>query len=165
MKKALCLVALLGAMVASADDSYLYWMVGSDAGNDYSYARIKDDSGNYLSIYDSGFDSEYADNGDKSISKENINDLRSYNEGLYAALGSGSTASSFIVELYNDNDKFVSQSVIPYSPGSIWSGGIGAPAATLATFQSFAVPEPNSALLMLVGCAMLGLRRRKQKKA
>ena len=34
MKKALCLVALLGAMVASADDSYLYWMVGSDAGND-----------------------------------------------------------------------------------------------------------------------------------
>ena len=85
MKKALCVVVLLGAMAASAEDSYLYWMVGSDAG-DYSYARIRDDRGNYLSIYDSGFDSEYADSVDKSISKTNVDDLRTYNEGLYAAL-------------------------------------------------------------------------------
>ena len=163
MKKALCVVALLGAMVASAEDSYLYWMVGSGAG-DYSYARIRDDGGNYLSIYDSGFDSEYADAGDKSISKTNVDDLRKYNEGLYAALAS-SSVSSFVVELYNAENKFVSQSVLPYSAGSIYTGGIGAPAASMASFSSFAIPEPSSGLLMLIGCAMLGLRRRRQKVA
>ena len=164
MKKALCVVVLLGAMAASAEDSYLYWMVGSDAG-DYSYARIRDDSGNYLSIYDSGFDSEYVDVGDKSsISKANVDDLRTYNEGLYAALAT-SPVSSFVVELYNADNKFVSQAVLPYSEGSIYTGGIAAPAASWATFQSFAVPEPSSGLLMLIGCAMLGLRRRRQKVA
>ena len=169
MKKALCVAALFGAMIASAEDSYLYWMVGSGAG-DYSYAQIRDDSGTYLTIYDSGFDYEYNQGTkggatvEKSVSKATVDDMRTYNEGLYAALGS-SSATSFIVELYNADGKFVGQSEIAYSAGSIYTGGIGAPAATIANFQSFAIPEPNSALLMLVGCAMLGLRRRKLKVA
>ena len=165
MRKALCVVALLGAMAASAEDSYLYWMVGNDAG-DYSYARIRDDDGNYLSIYDSAFDSEYEDAGvgDNSISKTNVDDLRTHNQGLYAALAT-SPVSSFVVELYNADNKFVSQAVLPYSEGSFYTGGIAAPAATWATFTSFAVPEPSSGLLMLIGCAMLGLRRRRQKVA
>ena len=158
MKKSLLAIALMGAMVASADDSYLYWMVGSDAG-DYAYAKVREvNPDGYLNIYD--------DTGliGDSVSKAV---LSSYSdEGLYALIASGSSASSsFIVELYNDQGKFLSQSTIPYSQGSFYAGGFAQPPSSGATFTSFAIPEPNSGLLMLVGCALLGLRRRKQKVA
>ena len=168
MKNIICGLVLLGAVSAFADDSYLYWMVG-DGAPEYAYARVRDQTGTYLNIYDSGFDSQYteATGGKSGVSKETVTDFKDYGEGFYALLGPGtSSSSSFIVELYNSSDKFVGQSSpIAYSLAEIYSGGMGTPPSMPSSFGSFAIPEPSSGLLMLVGCAVLGLRRRKQKNA
>lgn len=169
MKNIICGLVLLGAVSAFADDSYLYWMVGNDAPSDYAYARVRDQDGTYLNIYDSGFDYQYteAPGNESGVSKGTVNDFKDYGEGFYAQLASGtSSSSSFIVELYNSSDNFVGQSgPLAYSLAAIYSGGMSTPPSTPSSFGSFAIPEPSSGLLMLVGCAVLGLRRRKQKNA
>lgn len=169
MKKTLFVAAILGAMVASADDSYLYWMVGSSDVS-YDYARVRTMDGAYLSIYDTAFDEPYTYNdevgGMSGIKKEWVEDVRSNGEGLYAALGSNPLGSDFVIELYNYENTFVGQSVVSYNPESIYTGGLSIPGnLAMAAPVAFAIPEPSSGLLMLVGCAMLGLRRRKVKTA
>ena len=165
MKKALFIVALIGSMVASADtDSYLYWMVGESAPS-YTTAKIRDISGEdaYLTSY-------YAPNGEEigeSVTSDIVTDQAAWGDGLYAAVDSSSLPQTFIVELFN-GDTFVGQSTLSQADALqyIYAGGMSVPTATApATFSSFAIPEPSSGLLMLVGCAVLGLRRRKQKNA
>ena len=170
MKKTLLVAAIFGAMIASAD-SYLYWMVG-DSSPDYQYARVRTMGGNYLSIYDSAFDTEYHSKdsaelgtGVTGIEKIYVDDVRSNKEGLYAAIGQNATAAGFVIELYNSENTFVGESVVQYNANSIYTPGLASPGGlSLVTASSFSIPEPNSGLLMLIGCAMLGLRRRRQKK-
>lgn len=176
MKKALFVVAILGAMIASADDSYIYWMVGNDSVN-YDYARVRLVDGsdnNYLSIYDSAFDLEYYSHdstdpgtGVKGIEKTYVDAARGSGQGLYAALGSNPLAGEFVIELYNYENTFVGQSVASYNADSIYTANsLNVPGSlALVAPTSYAIPEPSSGLLMLVGCAMLGLRRRKVKTA
>ena len=166
MKKALFVVALLGSMVASADtDSYLYWMVGSGA-PEYTVAKIRygSDPDGYLTSY-------YAPNaGAASLGTEvavaDVNLQRDLGDGMYAGVANTYLPSSFIVELYNSG-AFVGQSEMSWETAQqyLYGGGMGVPVASAASFSGFAIPEPSSGLLMLVGCAVLGLRRRKQKNA
>ena len=166
MKKAVVVAALLGAMVASAEDSYLYWMVGNLA-PEYDVAKVRDSTtGTYLNLYD-----EYlnAFSPATQVSATDVLDASEHGENLYASLANLSASdlakASFIVELFNDGN-FVGQSeAIPYSSTYVYYGGSSTPPATAWAASGFAVPEPNSGVLLLIGCAVLGLRRRRQKKA
>ena len=166
MKKTLLTACILGALVASAEDSYLYWMVGETTPYhvSYSYATVKveaSDPSNYLNIYDdTGLIGTRVEAG--------VIDTYESGEGFFASLATltDPTAASFVVELWSDSDEVVARSSpLAYNSSYITHGGIGAPASTLWLAPMQAVPEPNSAMLMLVGIAALGLRRRRQKKA
>jgi len=162
MKKLFLVVSLLGAMVASADDSYLYWMVDTTmAATDYAKIRTESSS-SYLNIYNEGFGSEGT-----QVSGTTVAGAAAWGEGFYADISDVQLGNTFIVELFNEGGTFLGQSVmsIAANSGAIYKGGMGLPSTSAATFSSFSIPEPNSALLMLVGCAMLGLRRRKLQAA
>ena len=171
MKKALLLASLLGSMVASAAvDSYLYWMITTS--DSYEYARIRAANNpdtvidNYLTIYNVGL-GQISDANNR-VTRGQVADEAGFGDGLYAGMiDSASLPASFIVELYNAQDKFISQSVISSSAVAdyLYRGGTGIPPSAFISVSSFAIPEPSSGLLMLVGCAVLGLRRRRQKNA
>ena len=172
MKKFLSAMLVSGALMASADDSYLYWMIGDTspyAESAYDTVRVaaEDSSGkiSYLTLYGPGGD----DLKTTTVSSDEINKLKSDGQALYAKLISGTSFSSFVIELLNDSNKLVAQSAtLSYTDALAnyyitTANSMTLPAMWAAT--SFAIPEPNSGLLMLVGMAVLGLRRRKLKKA
>lgn len=171
MKKLVFALAVIASTAVFAD-SYLYWMV--DTSTSYEYARVSVD-GNYLTIYDSAFDTPYTDggatftDGGGSVSAANMSAAQTDGEAFYAALSSvpgASTASTFLIELYNDSGTFVGQQALSGNALVFYNSVTAAPVVGLpTTASSFAIPEPSSGLLMLVGCAVLGLRRRKQKNA
>lgn len=161
MKKLILLAALLDAVATFAEDSYLYWMVGEGAPSNYAYAKVRDTTGedNYLTIYD-----EYMNEVGDSVTIEKVADATSWGEAFYASLADIDTASSsWIIELYNEQNTKIDESSPQYYT-SIYT-----PPTSVALQpqfgQSYATPEPTSGMLVLVGCAMLGLRRRKLKGA
>jgi len=181
LRQILGLVVMAAALVCrgDADEGVLWWCVGetatigekslSDAGVESARIRVSGgglgddvflnmyvDGGNGYEIYDGAI---YAD---VPVSSP-----------YYAALGEyGSTDYSFSIELgawsgddtfnvlgvsetwsYADLSSYLSSSSSVFAPGSI-------PVSVL-TPQSFAVPEPSSGLLVLLGGMLLALRRRR----
>ena len=161
MKRFLTVLLILGAAtVAFAEDSYLYWMIGDTGDYSSSYNTVKvvgDDT--VLGIYN--INGDYIGN---SVSKATVDTYAGADMGLYAYLGSNPTYSSYIIELYNDSS-FVAESRLSSAVADYitTNNSFTLPKAWVAS--SFAIPEPNSAMLLLLGCAALGLRRRRQLKA
>ena len=155
MNKAI-IAALAISTCFAAKASYLYWQV-SDAGDysGYSYAVLNYGDGNKINIVDT-----------------NGNDLGGYmaDVGLFAAGDGvwgnlGSAAGSYYVELFNESNVAIAKSVsVDYS--TLKSHGYIKETAqdTIANpygFSGFtAVPEPTSAVLMLLGVAGLSLKRK-----
>ena len=167
MKRLLSVLLVFGSTVAAAEDSYLYWMVGSaDSGLTYNTVKVQVNSDpgaeTYLTLY-----TESGGNKGQSVSKAVVDNYESLGSGLYAFLGSDPTYGSFVIELWNDST-FVAQSEeLPLSTALAnyitTNNSMTLPTAWVP--QSFAIPEPNSAMLLLLGCAALGLRRRRERRA
>ena len=165
MKKVVCLAcaAVLG-LVASADT--LYWQVDTSADN--AYAPIKNQTFSYAKLWATDGKNtktvlaSVAAEADGTTMKPTLTDLGDY----------GSNTYSFYVELLNYADG-VSTSVYtqPYastynelvSAGYVSTQAMATPEGfALGGFNGAAVPEPTSGVLLLIGGAMLALRRRRR---
>jgi len=167
MKKLACLMAAVAmGLVASADA--LYWQVDTTAAS--ASAAVKDQTFSYATLYakdgegvSHAITSVAADAGGKTV-QPTLTDLGAY----------GSSEYSFYVELLNYNSGTTSSVYSqPYastynelvSAGYVSTGAMSMPAAftsDLGAYNGASVPEPTSGLLLLVGGAMLMLRRRRQ---
>ena len=149
IKKLSVVVAVL-AMIGFAKADALYWQVDTSADNaaytgDFSDAALYTSDGNFIDAMD-------------SAQKVALSDLRGY----------GSPEYSFYVELYNaSGDAVYKGAAVSYTDllnsGYISTTGVLTP-TMLATsgFNGASVPEPTSGMLLLIGGALLALRRRRQ---
>ena len=158
----------LGAFAAvtffavSVQASALYWQVTADTGATFEYAQ--------LMVTGGGLSDPIAlDMVEAEGSGPNYVTLTNTELGEY-----GTDAYSFFVEMVNySNDQFetvATGATYSYnelvSSGYVATGATSTAAAQAAASQAnmgSAVPEPSSGLLLLMGGAMLALRRRRQK--
>ena len=174
MKKLLTAMALAcAAMVASAEDNFLYWMVDVGDSTDYAfkYATIKakDASGkesDYLWLYGQ----ESADKIGQRLYASNDAGTTT-GGGAFAGVGDY-VGSKFLFELWTDGETADSPNRVGWtgwidydtSAKNIFAAGDMSGSSPFTVGQTMLVPEPTGGLLTLLGLAVLALRR-KQKVA
>ena len=178
MRSILLAMAVMGAFAASAvEESYLYWMIDTtdETLNQFTYNKVM------VCAYETTADGLEAEGTPLTLYYGNGNAAGEYvgagaatsGLSLYAGLASTSGSSfSYVVELFNDGAKVGRSGPLAFSDAmaksyisTVSSYGGGVPAMGTWSAGGFtAVPEPNSALLLILGCAALGLRRRKARE-
>jgi len=168
MKFIALLAAAMAVGAAKADDSYLYWMVGTSltdatvkyndlagplAGQtvtyDYAMVKIAGEEG-YLNICSAG---ETPDPDSYIVDKYTP---------AYAAFPNDKQFTSFLFELYNENDDMVGWATLARTAAGAYIYGDPSTASDTGLFKlTQAIPEPSSGLLLLLGMAGLALRRRR----
>ena len=176
MKKLLFVAMMLAAADAVFGDyAYLYWEVnpGTDSGwltegcaFDYAQLRVVDQGGNVVGgpirNYDSngepagGVESSWSTGDGPALTTEVpvYGDITGYASSLYG----------FVVEAYLDGDLLWTSGAKWYEDllagNHIWSGDPSAMSGDLEV-ATYMVPEPSSALMILLGLAGLALKRKK----
>lgn len=177
MKKLICALAAVAALAATAAEEptyqMLYWQVTADSlvgeGFDYSdasYAKL------YATLGEGG--QVFTDMRiiDKSVTSEDLDYLDAWKSGYNVTPDwtSSLSGANFYVELLNESRGFMAKSEsIGYA--DLLAGGyldvnqtgMGAPvnATDAYVFRGYtAIPEPTSGVLLLVGAAVMALRRR-----
>lgn len=178
MKKAMMmgvvLAGVLGAFSASAaDESFLYWMVDTSDGTadkiTYDSVQVRafktddgvDSPGSVLTLYYGN-----AIEAGTYVSAEDAIALP-----FYASLATSYTDGySYVIELFNDSVKVGRSDPLAYTTAAaqeyivqMTSAGTIPGSAVWSAGGFTAVPEPNSAMLVILGCVALALRRRKPK--
>lgn len=164
MKKLIfTLAALLIAHLASAE--MLYWMIGDSTNGGKNTIEF-----NYAVLYATNGGTP-TPVGDELYGNENLTLTTTTNPQKTELSGFDYRNSSFYVELFNyDFDLDIETSVgvsewATYdslvSNGAIIPSGMGIPSTAQLWVPTTAVPEPTSGLLLLLGCALLSLTRRK----
>jgi len=164
MKKAIFLLAVGVALIGRAD--YLYWMVddtvnGTDIqGNpttfDWSTAILKYEENNAV----------------MTLTAEDADFYQTIDSYAVADIGSASEYSTrkYFIELYNSQNQWIGQtshtlgsSLRQYIFSSDSMSSLPGVAFGQAGSTTYAVPEPTSGLLFVLGGMLLGLKRRRQK--
>lgn len=156
MVKGFAVAAAMMLATSAVADSYLYWMSnGTDKfGNDWSYAKVKYDSGSGTGYLAAGTD---ATTFAKSL--QYANEFYS----MQVAIGSLTLGSSytFALELFNGSgDSIALSEWVAYNSSFVGNKSF---AASEATFNFWQVPEPTSGLLTMLGFGLLALRRKQEK--
>lgn len=161
MKKLMVIVAAF-AFASLAQASELWWTVNTSE-FDADTAVL------YYSTNGQNFDGTRVDSW-------SISDIADYGNAYSSIDGVPSSATSFYVELYKSSE-WVASSIIGTDSGSgkgvgavslanlqgsIWADGMSKPTAySYSSFSANIVPEPTSGLMILLGLAALGLKRKR----
>ena len=173
MKK---LFIVLSVSLASlfANASYLYWQVDSSdyegivGADQVTGARLVSDPSGVISYYPS-----YNDTTGEASSVQ-LSDSGALGVMYAADISNHDSGYSYYIELVNSNKEVIGKSITPLTSSSpnyasyVNNGTTTANLTNIPTVNlnawhggSFrAVPEPTSAILMLFGAAMLGLKRK-----
>jgi len=148
-----------------AEDAYLYWMIDQPVASavTFDYARMvsPDFAYTYLTADSAALVSS---EGDKTSTKEQSMYLGAYDAQTGGYMG----YASFLIELFTFSDgnfTSVAQSEIYTFAGCASSIGAskepGSGGVNTLKVSTFTIPEPTGGMLVLLGFAVLGLKRKK----
>ena len=159
MKKLMVLFAAV-ACVSLAQASELWWFVADTVTVDGSSGVTWDTAKLYAN-------NTGVNNGGTALGSVSAGDMALFDHA-YTAIDDSYT--SFYVELYKSNEKVgISYSTFRWNAtsesdiaaaGGIYDGPITGGASPYE-FTAFAIPEPTSGLLVMLGMMMLGLKRKR----
>ena len=159
-----CVAVAVMLVTATASAGTLYWQVTSDTGVNFSTAKVVvTQGGSRVAELGEVFATDMGDDGTGTKVTMQQTDISSYSSNDY----------SFFVEMVNyATDPETVNKGYTYSYNELLSAGyVSFDAGDVATVSAAAtagnmgsaIPEPSSGLLLLMGGAMLALRRRRQK--
>lgn len=157
MKKLLTFVVLAVAGIA-ANAGYLYWQAPTttpDGISSYNYATLwtSTDGSKYTAINDGGstlyFDATTANDTDVGNATYFYIELVNYDSVTFTSVGQ--SGKEHVITYGDLSGAYHSALATDLTKMAAWVGS-----------SYHAVPEPTSGLLMLMGFAMLGLKRKKE---
>ena len=165
MKKILFTLVALTVFSVKAD--YLYWMITNDLGEHENFVgqAIDFSQWNTAKLYVDGSSFSGA-SPVGTLTPTAVTELRDYGAYAYANIGSYSSSSTFLIELWS-GESYLGYASDTYANLAqyIYKEGTMAPVVGgwMPPNSAYAVPEPTSGLLFLIGGVLLGLKRRRQQ--
>ena len=155
MKKIIFLLAFASVLAVKAD--VIYWMVDSNPIN------VNDWDGTPVSSTWTAANLYYNDSLIGSLDSDTWRDFYDNDAYAYSEFVSNNGSGTFMLELIGD--KYGKTTGLEANLGQyIFSSPMSVlPATAFGQGATYAVPEPTSGLLFLVGGMLLGLKRRRQK--